>query len=260
MELLTVFFKTLAAFLIIQFQFKINVNRLMRHLILILIFFASVTSFAQEINQLDANGERDGIWQKNFENTNQPRYEGTFKNGKEIGTFKFYKLVEKKSVLSATKEFNENDNIALVKFYSSTGKLISQGDMNGQAFIGKWMYYHNKTDAVMSTENYNDKGELHGEKLVYYENGQVAEKSNYINGKQEGLSIWYSEKAVVLKEFLYENDELHGLSKYYDNKGQLIAEGSYKRGQKHGVWKYYTDGKLTEEKDFTIHSKLEKNN
>ena len=232
----------------------------MRPLVTILVFLVTCSAFAQEINQMDTDGKRNGIWKKNFENTDQPRYEGTFKHGKEIGMFKFYKLVEKKSVLSATKEFNENDDIALVKFYSSTGKLISEGKMNGKAFIGKWIYYHNKTNTVMSIENYNDNGNLDGEKLVFYENGQVAEKSNYVNGKQEGLSTWYSETGVVLKEFQYENDELHGLSKYYDNKGQLVAEGSYKRGQKHGIWKYYTDGKLTEEKDFTYHSKPKKNN
>ena len=87
---------------------------------------------------------------------------------------------------------------------------------------------------------------------AYHANHSVVFAQVIVNGKQEGLSIWYSEKAVVLKEFLYENDELHGLSKYYDSNGQLIAEGVYKRGQKHGVWKYYTDGKLTEEKNFSL--------
>jgi len=220
---------------------------------LIILTLTNFIGYTQEsINQLDVNGERDGYWKKNFENTDQPRYEGQFKHGKEIGLFKFYKLVEKKSVLSATKEFNENDNIAIVKFFASTGKPISEGKMNAKAYVGKWVYYHNKTNAVMSIENYNELGQLHGEKLVYYENGQIAEKSYYVNGKQEGKAIWYSESGVVLKEFLYENDELHGMSKYYDGKGQLIAEGAYKRGQKNGIWKYYTDGKLTEEKDFTL--------
>jgi antitoxin component YwqK of YwqJK toxin-antitoxin module len=32
----------------------------------------------------------------------------------------------------------------------------------------------------------------------------------------------------------------------------MIAEGAYKRGQKHGIWKYYTDGKLTDEKNYTL--------
>lgn len=47
--------------------------------------------FAQNINQFDANGERHGIWKKNFEDTNIIRYEGQFFHGKEIGLFKFYK-------------------------------------------------------------------------------------------------------------------------------------------------------------------------
>ena len=250
----------LAAFLMIQFQFKNDVNKQMKSVVLLFILFTTTLLFSQEINQLDENGERHGIWKKNFDNTDQPRYEGEFKHGKEIGEFKFYKLVNKKSILSATKVFNENDHVALVKFFSSTGKLISEGKMNGKVYIGKWMYYHNKTNAVMSTETYNDQGELDGEKLVFYENGQLAEKSNYVKGKQEGLSTWYSEKGIVLKEFFYENDELHGMSKYYDNIGQLLAQGAYKRGRKHGVWKYYTNGKLTEEKDFTPKSTYKQKN
>ena len=244
----------------IQFQFKNDVNKQMKSVVLLFILFTTALLFSQDINQLDENGERHGIWKKNFDNTDQPRYEGQFKHGKEIGEFKFYKLVNKKSILSATKAFNENDHVASVKFFSSTGKLISEGKMNGKAYIGKWTYYHNKTNAVMSTETYNDQGELDGEKFVFYENGQMAEKSNYVKGKLEGLSTWYSEKGIVLKEFFYENDELHGMSKYYDNIGQLLAQGAYKRGRKHGVWKYYTNGKLTEEKDFTPKSTYKQKN
>lgn len=234
-----------------QFRFKIAVIRHMKSLVLFISLIAMSVVYAQNINQFDAKGERHGYWRKNFDQTNQPRYEGEFMHGKEIGVFKFYKLVDKKSALSATKEFNEKDNTANVKFFSSQGNLISEGKMDGKAFIGRWTYYHNKSNATMSVENYNDQGELDGEKLVYYENGQMAEKSNYVNGKQEGPSTWYAENGVVLKEFLYENDELHGMSRYYDNKGELIVEGAYKRGQKHGIWKYYTNGKLHDEKDFS---------
>ena len=223
----------------------------MKSLTLFLLVLTVSSIYAQDINQYDANGQRDGFWRKNFDKTNQPRYEGEFKHGKEIGVFKFYKLVDKKSVLSATKEFNEADNIAQVKFFSSTGKLISEGKMDGKAFVGEWVYYHNKTNGVMTVENYNKQGELDGEKLVYYESGQLAEKSSYVNGKQEELSTWYSETGLVLKELRYKNGELHGMSKAFDVKGQLVAEGEYKNGVQFGVWKFYTDGKLTKEKDFT---------
>lgn len=215
----------------------------------VLLLFLTAFSYAQEINQFDADGKRHGVWKKNFEGTKQLRYEGTFDHGKEVGEFKFYKLIKRKSVLTATKLFNANDASAEVKFFASTGKVISEGKMMGKKYIGEWKYYHNRSSQVMTQENYNDKGELEGEKLVYYKDGVVAERANYIAGKLEGKSYWYSVKGVVLKEFLYENDELHGIAKYFNGKGELLAEGNYKNGKKDGIWKYYDNGKLTKETD-----------
>lgn len=220
--------------------------------------FISLVAFAQDINQFDSNGKRHGVWKKNFEGTKQIRYQGTFEHGKEVGEFKFYKLVKKKSVLTATKVFNSNDNSAQVTFFASNGKVISEGKMVGKLYVGKWIYYHNKSDQIMTLENYNSKGELEGEKLVYYKDGVVAERVNYLAGKQHGKSYWYSVKGVVLKEFNYDKGELHGIAKYYHPKGNLIAEGSYKQGKKVGIWKYYEDGKLTEETNFSAPKKKPK--
>lgn len=221
------------------------------------LFFLMFNSFmfAQNINQFDANGKRHGVWKKTFENTNVTRYEGQFSHGKEIGLFKFYKNYKKKAILSATKLFNENNRIAEVKFLASNGKVISEGKMDGKTYIGTWKYYQKNSDQLLTIENYNDKGELMGERLVFYPNGQVAEKQNYINGKLHGESFWLSEKNVVLKTFIYEAGELHGVAKFYNPKGELLSEGQYKRGKKDGVWKYYKNNKLIREKDFTYKPK-----
>lgn len=226
----------------------------MKHIvILILLAFVNV-SFAQKINQLDANGKRDGVWKKNFDGTKVLRYEGQFDHGKEVGTFKFYKKIKNKPVLTAVKEFHPENNIADVTFLSSTGKVISKGQMEGKNYIGDWVYYHNNSDKIMTTEHYNANGKLDGDKLTYYENGELAEKAFYKNGMLEGASKWFSEEGVVLKDFQYKNNELQGVSKYYDQEGNLLAEGAYKKGRKDGIWKYYKDGKLDEEKDFTKYS------
>ena len=82
----------------------------MKHLIAIILFFVSIIISAQDINQFDANGNRHGIWKKNFEGTKQLRYQGEFVHGKEVSEFKFYKLIKKKSTLTAIKQFNDNDN------------------------------------------------------------------------------------------------------------------------------------------------------
>lgn len=229
----------------------------MQNIIFILFLTVCLTkTVAQDvINQVDSEGKRHGFWKVNFEKTDQPRYEGTFEHGSEVGTFKFYKLDNAKSVLSATREFLPNSNDIIVKFYSSKGKLISEGQMKNKLFVGKWVYYHNKTDAIMTVEYYNDQGKLEGEKLVYYPNGKMAEQAHYVNGKIEGVSKVFSEKGVLIKEFTYRNDTLHGMSKYYDADGKMLAEGVYRNDKKHGVWKFYENGVLTEEKDFTVYSK-----
>lgn len=207
------------------------------------------------VNQFDSNGNRHGVWRKYFNNTDQLRYEGQFDHGKEIGEFKFYTLNKGKSVLSAVKQFNLENDLATVKFLSSTGKMISEGQMNGKLYIGKWIYYHNKTNGVLSIEYYNDQGNLDGEVVVYYPNGKEAERANYSNGKLEGNSTWYAENGKVLKEFLYKNDALNGPAKYYDADGNIASEGIYRNDLKHGIWNYYENGKLIKTKDHTKRSK-----
>lgn len=217
-----------------------------------------LTSIAQEINQLDTHGKRHGIWKKNFKNTNILRYEGEFNHGKEIGTFKFYKKLGNRAALTASKTFNTNDSIAEVKFFTSRGKVISEGKMRGKTYIGTWKYYQLRSDRLLTLEHYDDFGNLEGERIVYYPNGQIAEKQFYKAGKLEGLSTWYSQRNIVIKEFTYANGKLHGISKYYTPQGDLMVEGQYKNDKKHGIWKYYENGELNEEKNFTREGKYKK--
>lgn len=219
------------------------------------------TLFGQDINQFNANGKRHGIWKKTFDKTNVLRYEGEFLNGKEIGVFKFYKNIKSKAVLTASKQFNKNNNIADVKFYNPKGNVISEGQMDGKMYIGTWKYYQKNSNQLLILEHFNNFGLLTGKRLVYYENGQIAEEQNYKEGKLDGTSFWYSENNIVLKEFLYVDGELHGRSRYYNPKGEMLVEGIYKRNKKDGIWKFYDNGKLTEEKDFTYKPKyIKKNN
>lgn len=215
-------------------------------IIFALFFTISLTSAVsqQSVNKYDENGKKDGVWQKKYQNTDQLRYRGVFKNGKEVDTFKYYKLKNRKSVLSAVKVFNEIDSIAEVIFYASNRKIVSKGRMNGKKFIDTWTYYHKNSDNVMILENYNSKGLLHGERNVYFINGVIAEKAQYDNGVLSGTSKWFSESNRLLQESKYLKNKLNGKSKYYDNAGKIKAEGDYKQDIKVGVWLYYNNGEI----------------
>ena len=117
-------------------------------------------------------------------------------------------------MLAATKDFSSGDGIANVKFYSLKGNVISKGKMNGKKYIGEWLYYHKNSDVIMTKEQYNEEGILHGLKTVYYKNGQLAEETGYINGKIDGVVNYYSEDGILVKTYNYENDQLHGMSKH----------------------------------------------
>jgi len=223
--------------------------------IILLTLLCSMVYAQTGLNQFDESGKRHGKWSKNYKSTDQIRYEGNFDHDKEVGLFKFYKLANGKSVLSATKLFSKDSDLVEVKFFASTGKVISEGKMKGKSFIGKWVYYHNKSDAVMTIEHYNDNGQLNGEKVIYFKNGKEAEKMTYKDGKIDGVANWYSESGQLLRTSAYVNGELHGQSKYYDASGNITAEGVYQRDRKHGIWKFYENGKFKEEKDFTRRSK-----
>jgi antitoxin component YwqK of YwqJK toxin-antitoxin module len=227
----------------------------MKTIYFIVICLVTNLTFAQQINQFDAQGKRHGVWKKNFEKTKVLRYQGEFNHGKEVGVFKFYKSVNNKAVLSATKNFQTDTDLVEVKFYASNKKVISEGNMRGKLHIGKWLYYHNKSNQLMTEEFYNDKGELDGEKKIYYLDGTLAESAWYKSGKVDGESKWYSKTGVLIRFFNYKNGELHGKFQDFDDNGVLAKEGQYQKDRRHGVWKFYKNGKLDKEKDFTRRSK-----
>ncbi len=215
--------------------------------------------YAQKsVNRYDKDGKRHGLWTKNYYQTDQKRYEGVFEHGKEIDTFKYYTLSNGKSVLSATKVFNTKNSIAEVTFYTSKKAIISKGKMDGKLYVGQWIYYHKNTSKEMIIENYNDNGELHGERKVFYETGIVAEIANYKQGKLHGASKWFFKSNKPLRQSYYKNDLLDGKTINYDSKGNVTSEGNYEKDKKAGIWKYYKDGKITKEIDHTNQKVIKK--
>ena len=212
-------------------------------LITVLFVISPLIVFAQKkINQFDDQGNRDGIWKKYYSGTDQLRYEGTFLHGKEVGIFKFY--CEKcKDQPTAIKEFNSLNNTAMVKYYTIKGKLVSEGKMDGKSRIGEWIYYHEKSNNIMSREHYV-KGKLDGKKITYYTNNKITEELQYQNGMMEGENNYFSPEGVLLKKLNYSKDKLEGRAYYYDASGRVIIEGNYKNDKKHGIWRYYKDGEL----------------
>jgi len=214
--------------------------------IALLILF-SVNCIAQE-NKFDNNGKRDGYWKVNFDGTSNTKFEGNFEHGKEIGKFKFYKKGFYDHP-AAIMNFEYAQDSVHVTYFTQAGKSISEGMMLNKKRVGKWLYYHQKSDSIMMTEIYkNDK--LNGLQKTYFTNGKLAEKTSYVDGLKDGQSLIYADNGEITKDLYYQKGELHGPALYYNPKGVKLMEGVYTNGRKSGNWKYYSNGKLEKEQDY----------
>lgn len=223
----------------------INIKRLFFVLAFFACFFTSSTINAQKINQFDKNKKRTGVWKKYYSNK-RIRYVGQFENGKEVGEFKFYDIRSSDHPVIIKTFFQDSDSL-FVQFYTISGKIETEGVLNGRKRVGNWKYFYADGE-LMSEENYKD-GKLHGEQLIYYPDGQVTEFAVYKNGLKDGVISKYSSKGVLIEEITFTEGKPNGLAKYFELNGDLKETGHYKFGKRIGTWQYYMDGEVATEEE-----------
>lgn len=224
-------------------------------LIIILVTCGSLTA-QTDINLLNQNGKKQGPWKGLYEESKRVRYEGTFEDGKEIGTFKYYDDTKASSVL-AERTFNPKDNSAYTVFFDQKKNKISEGKIIGKLREGEWIYYHENSTIPMTKERYKaDK--LNGLRQVYFPNGKIAEEINYTNGVREGNYRKYTPAGIVLEETFYKKGEIHGNAIFRGSDGKLASEGKFVNGLKKGMWKFYEGGKLVREEKYPLVLKFKK--
>jgi antitoxin component YwqK of YwqJK toxin-antitoxin module len=210
---------------------------------LIFIFLISFAALAQEkINQFDTKGERIGLWKGIHEKSKRPRYEGSFKNGKEIGIFKYFDDTKANTVIG-TRDFSKGDASCYTVFYDQKSNKVSEGRLVNKLADGEWKYYHFESKEIMTIENYKN-GELNGLKKVFYKNNILAEISNYRQGVLDGNYKKFAENGKIIEESNYKMGDMHGNALFYDGNGNMILKGQYKKGKRKGIWETYENGKV----------------
>ncbi len=219
-----------------------NIRMLRRILFMALIFHFSLAFGQNEINQVDGNGERHGVWRKYY-NNDRIRYSGKFEHGKEVGVFKFYSASNSENPI-IIKNYDPGSQFAEVSFYKPNGVLESEGKMKGKNREGKWLFYHENGKSIMSEENYAN-GKLEGPYTTFYPTGEPTEITSYKNGLLDGNYKKYSIKGFLYQDFNYSKGKLNGMAIYYSRKtGDLIKKGPFKDDQRVGTWENYVDGEL----------------
>jgi antitoxin component YwqK of YwqJK toxin-antitoxin module len=234
----------------------ISITRLDFNFVFFMCFLFSSNFNAQKINQFDAHKKRTGLWEKYYPNK-RIRYQGQFKNGKEIGVFKFYDITNSENP-TTIKTYSKTSNQVAVSFYSIQGVLQSRGFFVERKRVGQWNYYF--LDGKIMSEEFYEDGNLEGKLINYYPNGKFTEISNYKNGLKNGTSQKYSSKGVLIEEITFKNGTPNGFAKYFELSGLLKETGVYKNGKRVGQWEYYMDGEKASAEDFRKKKKFTKKN
>jgi antitoxin component YwqK of YwqJK toxin-antitoxin module len=224
----------------------------------ILLYLVSlVAANAQEkINQLDSKGKKEGHWKGVHEKSKRLRYEGTFQNGVEAGTFKYYDDTKAQSLI-ATRVFSQNGTVAQTTFFDQKGNKVSEGKTINRLNEGVWNYYHKSSTQLMTVENYKN-GKLEGSRKVYFLSGAVTEEATYRNGLRDGIYKVYLENGIVAEEINFKNGQYDGSAEFRDGSGKTVSRGNFVKDEKKGIWEFFEDGKLVKKEKYPLRVKFKK--
>lgn len=197
--------------------------------ILVILFLFLPTIVFSQINQTDANGLRQGKWEKKQAN-GRPIYEGEFKDGKPVGQWKRYH-----SGGQVKAEITYNGDTAQTILYDVWRNKVASGNYINQKKEGVWKVY--KQNLVVADEEYK-LGLKHGTSHRYYETGEVMEEKQWKNNKEDGKHQVNFKSGEPYMQCAMKLGLRHGLFLVYFKNGQQELVGEYNNNLRDGEWKY----------------------
>lgn len=187
-----------------------------------------------QVNQTDANGLRQGRWQKSYPN-GRLVYDGTFEDGRPVGQWtRYYEGGQVKAKI----RYAENSDSAFAQLFDWQGKKMAEGVYLNEKKEGMWTFFSANTK--ISEEEYAG-GEKQGLSRTFYPTGEVFEESEWKNGKQEGSYRAFFKNGKPYMQCKVSNDMRNGLCLSYFQNGRIEMEAYYKDNLRHGEWKFYNE-------------------
>ena len=164
--------------------------------LLLFLMLIPFLGFTQAVNEVDANGLKQGVWEKTFDNGNL-RYKGQFKNNNPQGIFMYY---YDSGELQAEKEFFHSGTAAATHIFYKNGKLKAAGLYVNELKDSTWHYF--SVDSVLMMSEQYQKGKLNGVTKTYYYTGELYEIKNWTQGVENGSWIQYFINGATKMEIL----------------------------------------------------------
>jgi antitoxin component YwqK of YwqJK toxin-antitoxin module len=147
-----------------------------RFWISVLTLLTAAAAFAQQekpVNQMDEDGRKHGAWIKK-DNKGNVMYEGQFRHGMPVDTFRYYYPDEK---LKARAVYDDNGKSVFMESFYKNGNKKAEGKYIDKEKDSVWRFYR-KEGPLVSEEHYKaDK--LEGVAVYYYFDGDTLKTTDF---------------------------------------------------------------------------------
>ena len=201
------------------------------HFIAIILVLSLTAKSQSPINQIDANGLKQGKWIGKYPSGNI-RYEGSFVNDQPVGEMKrFHENGKIKAILL----YSLNSEKVKADLFDEEGVLYAKGNYLKTSKDSTWTYYNNKK--IVGQEGFL-KGLKNGRSVTYYQDGKPATESSWVNGIQNGVSRSFFPSGNKKSEIMYKEGKRNGVSLVYYESGLQEIVGHYVNDSADGSWKF----------------------
>lgn len=187
-------------------------------------------------NQVDQSGRKQGWWKRYYQD-GTIMYTGFFVNDSPSGTFKrYFENGKRKAIM----QFSQDGKCSYAQLFYMNGELAAEGKYLGTLKDSTWNYYSYYTHTLSLVENFR-AGLKNGTTKKYYDNGTVAETTEWDENAKTGKWFQYFEDGSVRLSSSYINDKVDGPYLVYTAPGILAIDGKYLSGNMDGNWKFFNE-------------------
>lgn len=122
----------------------------------------------------------------------------------------------------------------VAKVWRKNGNLRGEGTYNGQDVTHRRWFENGQLANEYNTVN----GKKHGLYRHWHEDGKLWIEEHYLNDKRHGLSREWSDGESFVEQN-YANGYYHGLHRSYDNNGKVWSEYNYCNNKLHGLYRQW---------------------
>jgi len=170
----------------------------------------------------------------------------TYRNGVPTGHGLEY--FEHGNLREDTDYSNGGRDRRITRYQDAPGKLAqAEEQFKNNRPAGTWREFYPDGKTPRKVETYGPAGRLVGERLTFFESGEVQSRQPYLNGFMAGVAQEFFASGKLRKETTYVRNVLLGAFRELREDGTTAVSGQYRNGRQSGVWTYYqADGTAVE--------------